>query len=95
MRSIRPDIVYCQATGFGASGPYVEVPTHGEMMDALGGGSPPMTLDDKGFVVATGPSVDGGGGVVVGPLYAVFGVAAALTRAARDRGRLLLGRVVR
>ncbi|HLM18588.1 MAG TPA: CaiB/BaiF CoA-transferase family protein [Acidimicrobiia bacterium] len=81
VRAIRPEIVYCQATGFGASGPYAQVPTHGQMMDALGGGAPPMALDDDGFVVATGDAVGGSGGVVIGPLYAAFGVACALARA--------------
>jgi len=81
VQAIRPEIVYCQATGFGATGPYSEVPTHGQMMDALGGGAPPMALDDDGFVVATGEAVDGSGGVVIGPLYAAFGVACALARA--------------
>jgi crotonobetainyl-CoA:carnitine CoA-transferase CaiB-like acyl-CoA transferase len=81
VRAIRPEIVYCQATGFGASGPYADVPTHGQMMDALGGGAPPMALDDDGFVVATGDAVGGSGGVVIGPLYAAFGVACALARA--------------
>jgi len=82
VKAIKPDIVYCQATGFGASGPYAEVPTHGGMMDALGGGAAPMKLDDEGYVVATGPG-DGnmGGGVVMGPLYAAFAVAAGLAKA--------------
>ena len=83
VKAIKPDIVYCQATGFGATGPYAQVPTHGQMMDALGGGAPPMRLDDRGFVEATGAAVSGSGGVVIGPLYAAFGVAAALSRASR------------
>src|SRR5262245_10898609 len=70
VKAIKPDIVYCQATGFGASGPYAEVPTHGQMMDALGGGAAPMKLDDNGFVVPTGQPVGSSGGVVMGPLYA-------------------------
>jgi crotonobetainyl-CoA:carnitine CoA-transferase CaiB-like acyl-CoA transferase len=81
VRAIRPEIVYCQATGFGATGPYAEVPTHGQMMDALGGGAPPMALDDDGFVAPTGDAVGGSGGVVIGPLYAAFGVACGLARA--------------
>jgi crotonobetainyl-CoA:carnitine CoA-transferase CaiB-like acyl-CoA transferase len=83
VRAIKPDIVYCQATGYGASGPYSQVPTHGQMMDALGGGAPPMKLNDDGFVVPTGEAVTSSGGVVVGPLYAAYAVAAALARAAR------------
>ena len=81
VKTIKPDIVYCQATGFGASGPYAEVPTHGQMMDALGGGAAPMALDDQGFVIATGEAVGSSGGVVMGPLYAAFAVAAGLARA--------------
>jgi crotonobetainyl-CoA:carnitine CoA-transferase CaiB-like acyl-CoA transferase len=81
VRAIKPDIVYCQATGFGASGPYAEVPTHGQMMDALGGGAAPMAIDDRGFVTPTGPAVGSSGGVVMGPLYAAFAVAAGLARA--------------
>jgi crotonobetainyl-CoA:carnitine CoA-transferase CaiB-like acyl-CoA transferase len=79
--AIAPKIVYCQATGFGASGPYAEVPTHGQMMDALGGGAAPMAIDDRGFVMPTGPAVGSSGGVVMGPLYAAFAVAAGLARA--------------
>ena len=81
IRAIQPRIVYCQATGFGATGPYSELPTHGQMMDALGGGAPPMELDEQGFVVPTGDSLGGSGGVVIGPLYAAFGVACGLARA--------------
>jgi crotonobetainyl-CoA:carnitine CoA-transferase CaiB-like acyl-CoA transferase len=83
VKAIKPDIVYCQATGYGATGPYAEVPTHGQMMDDLGGAAPNLVVDDQGFVVATddGPGVSGG--VVVGPMFAAFGVAAGLARAAR------------
>ena len=58
LRAIKPDLVYCQATGFGARGPYAEIPTHGQMMENLGGAAPPLALDDDGFVVATGPEGD-------------------------------------
>jgi crotonobetainyl-CoA:carnitine CoA-transferase CaiB-like acyl-CoA transferase len=82
VRRIKPDIVYCQATGFGAHGPYSEVPTHGQMMDDLGGGAPELEIDEHGFVVAKEGST-GSAGVVLGPLFAAFGVAAGLARAAR------------
>ena len=81
VKAIKPDIVYCQATGFGASGPYAQVPTHGQMMDALGGGAAPMAIDERGFVMPTGQAVGSSGGVVMGPLYAAFAVAAGLARA--------------
>jgi crotonobetainyl-CoA:carnitine CoA-transferase CaiB-like acyl-CoA transferase len=81
VKAIKSDIVYCQATGFGASGPYAQVPTHGQMMDALGGGAAPMAIDERGFVMPTGQAVGSSGGVVMGPLYAAFAVAAGLARA--------------
>src|SRR5215204_5076441 len=43
LRAIKPDIIYCQATGFGAEGPYATIPTHGAMMEKLGG-SPKLVL---------------------------------------------------
>jgi crotonobetainyl-CoA:carnitine CoA-transferase CaiB-like acyl-CoA transferase len=82
VREIKPDIVYCQATGYGASGPYSEVPTHGQMMDDLGGAAPDLIVNEQGFVVAT-HGESGSGGVVIGPLFAAFGVAAGLVRASR------------
>jgi crotonobetainyl-CoA:carnitine CoA-transferase CaiB-like acyl-CoA transferase len=36
-RAAKPDIVYCQASGFGARGPYGQIPVHGYMMGAVGG----------------------------------------------------------
>jgi crotonobetainyl-CoA:carnitine CoA-transferase CaiB-like acyl-CoA transferase len=85
VRDVRPDIVYCQITGFGASGPYAAIPTHGWMMDALGAGTPLMELDDNGLVQpvpGTSPT-EGRRGVIIGPMYAAFAVAAGLSR--RDR----------
>src|SRR3954470_14734240 len=34
-RKRKPDIVFCQVSGFGHGGPYGRVPTHGQMMNAL------------------------------------------------------------
>jgi crotonobetainyl-CoA:carnitine CoA-transferase CaiB-like acyl-CoA transferase len=83
VQAIKPDIVYCQATGYGATGPYAEVPTHGQMMDDLGGDAPDLTLDERGFVVENDSGSPRSAGVVVGPMFAAFGVAAGLARAAR------------
>jgi crotonobetainyl-CoA:carnitine CoA-transferase CaiB-like acyl-CoA transferase len=54
------------------------------MMNALAGG-PPLELGPDGRVRAAGPVRNGGTGqgVVIGPLYAAFGVAAALWRRER------------
>jgi formyl-CoA transferase len=80
VRRIKPDIVYCQATGFGATGPYAEVPTHGQMMDDLGGSAPRLEVSADGTTHVVPGSQSKPLGVVLGPLYAAFGVAAALAR---------------
>ncbi len=85
VKGINPRIVYCQITGFGASGPYAAIPTHGKMMDALGGETSKMQLGQDGLVASiSGERAEaGGGGVVVGPMYAAFAVAAGLSRRER------------
>ena len=35
-----PGIVFCHYSGFGGSGPYAAIPTHGQMMDTLAGALP-------------------------------------------------------
>jgi crotonobetainyl-CoA:carnitine CoA-transferase CaiB-like acyl-CoA transferase len=37
LRSLKPDLVYCQLTGFGATGPYAALPSHGLAMSAIAG----------------------------------------------------------
>src|SRR5258708_27679615 len=43
-RRRKPDIIYCQVSGYGA-GPYAGVPTHGALMNALAGRSPQVVGD--------------------------------------------------
>jgi crotonobetainyl-CoA:carnitine CoA-transferase CaiB-like acyl-CoA transferase len=85
LRKVKPDLVYCQATGFGAEGPYASLPTHGEMMQALvasprrepGPDGHPRIAKD--YHRSPPPE-----GVVVGPLFAAYGIAAALLRRERS-----------
>ena len=81
LRAINPSIVYCQATGFGAYGPYATIPTHGAMTEKLGG-APTLALGEAGRVVEVAPGLSQSG-VLLGPLYAAYAVAAALVK--RDR----------
>jgi crotonobetainyl-CoA:carnitine CoA-transferase CaiB-like acyl-CoA transferase len=83
VRRLNPGIVYCQATGYGAAGPYAEVPTHGMMMDELGGSTPVLETVAGVTRQAPGQGHRGSLGVVIGPLHAAFGVASALVRKAR------------
>ena len=87
-RDHKPDIVYCQYSGFGATGPYAPVPTHGQMMDALAGAHP-MAMGDDGFLhdaPHAGPMRGintGGEGTAAGAIHAAFFIAAALVQRAR------------
>ncbi len=81
LRAINPGIVYCQATGFGAEGPYATIPTHGAMMEKLGG-SPGLAMADGGRIEEVAEGLPASG-VILGPLFGAFAVAAALVR--RDR----------
>lgn len=78
LREINPGLVYCQATGFGAHGPYSIIPTHGAMMEKLGG-APVLGMGSEGRVVELEDGVPASG-VIVGPLFGAFAIASALVR---------------
>ena len=44
-----PSIVFCQFTGFGAVGPYADIPTHGYSMNALAADWP-MAMGEDGLL---------------------------------------------
>ena len=86
-RARKPDIIYCQVSGFGATGPYASIPTHGQMMNALAGAQPAVMGSD-GFVEPVDARLTHGVfGVGMGPdvvaLHAAYHIAAALLRRAR------------
>ncbi len=81
LREINPRIVYCQATGFGASGPYAPIPTHGAMMEKLGG-APVLGMGDNGRVVELEEGVPASG-VILGPLFGAFAISSALVQRER------------
>jgi crotonobetainyl-CoA:carnitine CoA-transferase CaiB-like acyl-CoA transferase len=81
LRAMNPRIVYCQSTGFGAEGPYATIPTHGAMMEKLGG-SPTLALGDQGRVVEVAEGLPASG-VILGPLFGAYAVAAALIKRER------------
>jgi crotonobetainyl-CoA:carnitine CoA-transferase CaiB-like acyl-CoA transferase len=78
-RAVKHDIIYSQCSGFGARGPYAQLPTHGQMMGALGGGVQ-LRMGDDGMVQEVGGFGDG---TVVGATYAALTAIAALHH--RDR----------
>jgi crotonobetainyl-CoA:carnitine CoA-transferase CaiB-like acyl-CoA transferase len=84
-RARNPGIVYCQYSGFGVRSPYAQIPTHGQMMDALAG-KLPTDLGADGFLHQrvqrgyAGGTLSGGEGTLTGALYGVSYVLAALLR---------------
>ena len=73
-RKVKPDIIYAQCTGFGARGPYAQIPTHGNMMGSLGGGVT-LAMGDDGLVENHGGLGDG---TVPAALYTALSALAAL-----------------
>jgi crotonobetainyl-CoA:carnitine CoA-transferase CaiB-like acyl-CoA transferase len=87
-RGHNPAIVYCHYSGFGATGPYSSIPTHGQMMDALAAALPvergPDGIPRRRPPGSTMTSTEyGGEGHATGAAYAAFHVAAALVQRAR------------
>lgn len=74
LRAVNPAIVFCTISGFGATGPYQDIPSHGIAYDAWAGLVQPST-DDEGFCfIPEHPST----GIHAGPLYGALGVVAAI-----------------
>jgi len=82
MREINPRIVFCSLSGYGLTGPYKDMPSHGIAYDAWAGAARPI-IDANGF--PTIPSYTAIG-INAGPLYAALGILAAVIRA-RASGR--------
>ncbi len=83
-RAVKPDIVYCQASGFGARGAYSQIPVHGYMMGAVAG-QEQYEVDEQGVVhQVLNPEGLYFSGSIDGPLstalYAALTTVAALRR---------------
>jgi len=82
----KPDIVFCHFSGFGGTGPYAQVPTHGLMMGALVG-QMPYERGPDGLVHPFEPEEPGtergGDASAAGAVNAALGVAAALVQRER------------
>jgi crotonobetainyl-CoA:carnitine CoA-transferase CaiB-like acyl-CoA transferase len=82
LRRVNPRIVFCTHSGYGMTGPYKDMPSHGIAYDAWAGVARP-TYDAEGR--PTLPSYTAVG-INAGPLYAALGICAAIIRA-RATGR--------
>ena len=82
LQKINPKIVFCTLSGYGSSGPYQNMPSHGIDYDTWAGSINPE-IDDSGFtrIPRDMPNV----GINVGPMLGAFALLAGITRA-RETG---------
>jgi len=81
MQSVNPRIVFCSISGYGATGPYKDMPSHGIAYDTWAG-QVPVEVDERGFTVLPEHTSIG---IHAGPLYGALAILAAVIRA-RDTG---------
>jgi crotonobetainyl-CoA:carnitine CoA-transferase CaiB-like acyl-CoA transferase len=82
MHQVNPRIVFCSISGYGLTGPYKDMPSHGIAYDAWAGVARPA-IDANGFPTIPSYTTIG---INAGPLYAALGICAAIIRA-RASGR--------
>jgi crotonobetainyl-CoA:carnitine CoA-transferase CaiB-like acyl-CoA transferase len=77
LKKVNPKIVFCTVTGYGMTGPYRDLPSHGIAYDAWAGIAQPTILEDGLCEMTDHVSM----GINAGPLFAAFGILAAIIRA--------------
>jgi crotonobetainyl-CoA:carnitine CoA-transferase CaiB-like acyl-CoA transferase len=82
LREVNPRIVFCTHSGYGMTGPYKDMPSHGIAYDAWAGVARPTYGDDGLPTIPSYTTI----GINAGPLYAALGICAAIIRA-RATGR--------
>lgn len=82
LREINPKLVFATLSGYGSTGPYRDMPSHGIAYDTWAGIVQPV-VDDEGFcrIPPTMPNV----GINVGPMVAAMGILAGIINA-RETG---------
>ena len=77
LKEINPKIVFCTISGYGMTGPYADLPSHGIAYDTWAGLVKPE-YDEDGFPgIPEHPSV----GIHAGPLFGALGILAGVIRA--------------
>src|SRR5207237_10388554 len=77
LREVNPRIVFCTLSGYGMTGPYRDLPSHGIAYDVWAGLVRPEVDGDGFCTMPEHPSV----GIHAGPLFAALGLLAGLLRA--------------
>jgi crotonobetainyl-CoA:carnitine CoA-transferase CaiB-like acyl-CoA transferase len=77
LKELNPKIVMCTISGYGATGPYQNLPSHGIAYDAWSGTIQPV-VDEEGFCrIPDQANI----GITAGPAFGAIGILAALVRA--------------
>jgi crotonobetainyl-CoA:carnitine CoA-transferase CaiB-like acyl-CoA transferase len=74
---VNPRIVFCTISGYGMTGPYKDMPSHGIAYDVWAGLVQPEETEDGFVAMPEHPST----GIHAGPLFGALGVLAAVIRA--------------
>ncbi len=77
LTAVNPRIVFCTISGYGATGPYSEMPSHGIAYDTWAG-QVQAAYDDEGFCYIPEHSSIG---IHAGPVFGALGILAAVIRA--------------
>jgi crotonobetainyl-CoA:carnitine CoA-transferase CaiB-like acyl-CoA transferase len=77
MKEVNPRIVFCSLSGYGATGPYRDMPSHGLGFDAWAGVAPPGTDEQGRPYIQDIASI----GVRAGPVYAAVAILAGVISA--------------
>jgi len=77
LKAVNPGIVFCTISGYGASGPYRDLPSHGVAYDTWAGVVQPATAQDGQPYLPDHASI----GIHAGPLFGALGILAAIIRA--------------
>jgi crotonobetainyl-CoA:carnitine CoA-transferase CaiB-like acyl-CoA transferase len=80
--SVNPRLVFCTISGYGMTGPYRDLPSHGVAYDVWAGLVVPDVGDDGVVSIPEHPSM----GIHAGPLYGALGILAGIVQA-RATGR--------
>jgi crotonobetainyl-CoA:carnitine CoA-transferase CaiB-like acyl-CoA transferase len=74
---VNPRIVFCTISGYGMTGPYRDLPSHGIAYDVWAGLVAPEVTEDGFCAIPEHPSM----GIHAGPLFGALGVLAGIVRA--------------
>ncbi len=77
LREVNPLIVFCTISGYGATGPYRDFPSHGVAYDVWAGVVQPQRDAEGLWFLPEHASI----GIHAGPLYGALGILAAIVRA--------------